>query len=87
MLEIKDKHGDKFPILTEVEEEKAALERIREFEYQREDDEDAEPSDEEQFEGIEQDPVTNWFTIRYNHFSLLSTASLCVQLSNKTAAQ
>lgn len=53
MLEIKDKHGDKFPILTEVEEEKAALERIREFEYQREDDEDAEPSDEEQFEGIE----------------------------------
>lgn len=74
LLEIRDKHGDKFSILTEVEEEQAALERIREFEYQREYDEDAKPSYEKQFEGIEQDSVTNWFTTQYNHFSLLSTA-------------
>jgi hypothetical protein len=59
---------NKFSILTEVEEENASLERVRELEDEREDDEDSEPSDEQDLEGIEQYSVTNWFTIENNHF-------------------
>lgn len=64
--EIRDKHRNKFSILTEVEEQNAALETVRKLENQRQDDEDAEPADKQQLKGIEEYSVTNWFTIQYN---------------------
>lgn len=57
--EIRDKHRNKFSILTEVKKQNAALQTVGKFEDQRKNDEDAEPADKQQLKGIEEYPVTN----------------------------